>query len=198
MKLLCLALECSAKSASTALVKDGQLLSQYYQNSGLTHSRTLLPMVKDILTNCELSLDDIDTIAVSHGPGSFTGLRIGIATVKGLCWGRDIPCRGVSTLEAMAYNLIQNKGLICCVMDARRNQVYNALFLSDGTSLKRLCKDRAISVEELNEDLEHYAQITYLTGDGSDLCFRELKYSNIVFPPPVSYTHLTLPTMAVV
>ncbi len=181
--MLCLALECSAKSASAALVKDGQLLAQYYQHSGLTHSRTLLPMVENILSNTELTLDDITCIAVSHGPGSFTGLRIGISTVKGLCWGKDIPCRGVSTLEAMAYNLVHHTGLICCVMDARRNQVYNALFLSDGKKLTRLCDDRAISTAELDTELSGYGKKTFLVGDGTDLCSRELKYQNLVLPP---------------
>lgn len=181
--MLCLALDCSAKAASAALVKDGQLLAQYFQNSGLTHSRTLLPIVNNILANSELTLDDIDTVAISHGPGSFTGLRIGISTVKGLCWGRNIPCRGVSTLEAMAYNLIHNAGLICCVMDARRNQVYNALFLSDGEKLTRLCDDRAISLEQLDAELEKYGKTAYLVGDGTDLCSRELKYSALVVPP---------------
>lgn len=181
--MLCLALDCSAKSASAALVKDGQLLAQYFQNSGLTHSRTLLPMVENILSNTEQTLDDVDCVAISLGPGSFTGLRIGISTVKGLCWGKDIPCRGVSTLEAMAYNLIHHEGLICCVMDARRNQVYNALFLSDGKTLTRLCDDRAVSTAELDNELINYGKITYLVGDGTDLCSRELTYQNIVLPP---------------
>ena len=181
--MLCLALDCSAKSASVALVKDDQLLAQYYQNSGLTHSRTLLPMVENILSNTELTLNDVDCVAISHGPGSFTGLRIGIATVKGLCWGRDILCRGVSTLESMAYNLIHHEGLICCVMDARRNQVYNALFLSDGKKLTRLCDDRAISTAELDAELVGYDKITFLVGDGTDLCSRELSYHNLILPP---------------
>lgn len=181
--MLCLALDCSAKSASAALVKDGHLLAQYYQNSGLTHSRTLLPMVENILSNTEQTLNDVDCIAISQGPGSFTGLRIGISTVKGLCWGKDIPCRGVSTLEAMAFNLIHNEGLICCVMDARRNQVYNALFISDGKNLTRLCADRAISTAELDNELISYEKITFLVGDGTDLCSRELQYQNIILPP---------------
>jgi len=180
--MLLLALDCSAKAASVALVKDDQLLAQYYQNSGLTHSRTLLPMVENILSNNELSISDVDCVAVSKGPGSFTGLRIGISTVKGLCWGRDIPCRGVSTLESMAYNLIHQEGLICCVMDARRNQVYNALFLSDGKNLTRLCDDRAISTSELDAELKRHQKTTYLVGDGTDLCSRELTYENIVLP----------------
>lgn len=183
MKMLCLALDCSAKSASVALVRDGELLAQYYQNSGLTHSRTLLPMVNNILSNNELDLDAVDTIAISKGPGSFTGLRIGISTVKGLCWGKDIPCRGVSTLESMAYNLIHCEGIICSVMDARRNQVYNALFRSDGKKLTRLCEDRPISTAELNDELSQYGENVFLVGDGTDLCSRELTWHKLSVPP---------------
>ncbi len=181
--MLCLALDCSAKAASVALVKDGQLLAQYYQNSGLTHSRTLLPMVNNILANNELDLKSIDLIAVSKGPGSFTGLRIGIATVKGLCWGGNIPCRGVSTLESMAYNFVHRQGLICCVMDARRNQVYNALFRSDGKALTRICNDRAISTAELSSQLSQLGEDVFLVGDGTDLCLRELTWPQLIPPP---------------
>ena len=123
--MLTLAFESSAKAASVALLRDGSLVSQYSQCSGLTHSRTLLPMAEDLLKNAELKLSDIDLFAVAHGPGSFTGIRIGVSTVKGLSWACNKPCVGVSTLESMAWHGLAAGGLICPVMDARRQQVYN-------------------------------------------------------------------------
>ena len=125
--MLILAFESSARPASVALLRDGQLLSQYSQCSQLTHSRTLLPMAEDMLKNAELTLDDVDLFAVAHGPGSFTGIRIGVSTVKGLAWASDKPCVGVSTLEAMAWHGLAAGGLICPVMDARRSQVLAGL-----------------------------------------------------------------------
>ena len=151
MKIL--ALETSAKSVSTAVVENGAPLAYAYQCTGLTHSRTLMPMVDAMLKNAELTLDDMDAVAVAAGPGSFTGLRIGIAAVKGLAWAADKPCFGVSTLEAMAQNLAHMDGLLVCAMDARRNQVYNALFEAKSGVLTRLTPDRAIAVAELAEEL---------------------------------------------
>ena len=151
MKIL--ALETSAKSVSTAVVENGAPLAYAYQCTGLTHSRTLMPMVDAMLKNAELTLGDMDAVAVAAGPGSFTGLRIGIAAVKGLAWAADKPCFGVSTLEAMAQNLAHMDGLLVCAMDARRNQVYNALFEAKNGVLTRLTPDRAIAVAELAEEL---------------------------------------------
>lgn len=163
--MLILAFESSAKPASAALVKDGQLLSQYMQCSALTHSRTLLPMAEDMLKNAELRLSDVDLIAVAHGPGSFTGIRIGVATVKGLAWAAEKPCVGVSTLEAMAWHGLAAGGYICPVMDARRSQVYNALFeIKDGKPV-RLCDDRAIALSELAGEIR--GKNVFLVGDGA-------------------------------
>lgn len=125
MKIL--ALETSAKSVSCAVVEDGAPLASAYQCTGLTHSRTLLPMVDAMLKNADLTIGDMDALAIAAGPGSFTGLRIGIAAVKGLAWAADKPCLGVSTLEAMAQNAAHIDGLIVGAMDARRAQVYNAV-----------------------------------------------------------------------
>ncbi len=167
--MITLAFESSAKAASVALVRDGSLVSQYSQCSGLTHSRTLLPMAEDLLKNAELKLSDIDLFAVAHGPGSFTGIRIGVSTVKGLCWGAEKPCIGVSTLEAMAWHALAAGGLVCPVMDARRAQVYNALFrIEDGRPV-RLCPDRAISLEELSDELRALGESVFLVGDGAVL-----------------------------
>ena len=165
--MLILAFESSAKAASVALVRDGHLVSQYSQCSGLTHSRTLLPMAEDLLKNTELSLGDVDLFAVAHGPGSFTGIRIGVSTVKGLAWASGKPCVGVSTLEAMAWHGLAAGGLICPVMDARRQQVYNALFeIRDGRPV-RLCSDRPLALSELAEELAPLKRSAFLVGDGA-------------------------------
>ena len=170
-----LALESSATACSVALCRDGELVAQSFQNSGLTHSRTLLPMVHDLLKNCGESLDKVDVIAVAAGPGSFTGLRIGVATAKGLAWGEDKACAPCSTLESMAWPLAHMEGeLIVCAMDARRDQVYNALFLAEGDKLRRLSPDRAISLEELGEELKNYNNSKIVVGDGAKLCYNIL------------------------
>ena len=169
--MLILAFESSAKPASAALVKDGQLLSQYMQCSALTHSRTLLPMAEDMLKNAELRLSDVDLIAVAHGPGSFTGIRIGVSTVKGLAWAAEKPCVGVSTLEAMAWHGLAAGGYICPVMDARRSQVYNALFKIENGRPVRMTEDRPIALEELAKEVTALGAPVFLVGDGAALCF---------------------------
>lgn len=181
--MLILAVESSAKAASAALWRDGEMLSLVYQNSGLTHSRTLLPMVEDMLKNTGVRLDEADLLACAAGPGSFTGLRIGLSTVKGLGWALDKPCIGVSTLEAMAMLVCHIDGLICPVMDARRDQVYNALFRSEGGSLTRLSPDRAIGMPELKQELEGFPDPQILIGDGALLCYNEFGKTMQIAPP---------------
>lgn len=188
--MLTLGFESSAKSASVALVSDGVLVAQYFQHSGLTHSRTLLPMAEDLLKNTETSLQSIDRVAVSQGPGSFTGIRIGVSTVKGLCWAAEKPAVGVSTLEAMAWNgLAFGEGaLICCAMDARRSQVYNALFEIRGGAPVRLCPDRAISLEELASEIRNCKKCAIIVGDGAHLCYNHLTglgISAVLAPEPL-------------
>ena len=135
--MLILAMESSAKAASAALVQDGALLAQAFSCSGLTHSRTLLPMAEQVLQTAGAKLADVDCLAVAQGPGSFTGIRIGVSAIKGLAWAAEKPAVGVATLEAMAYNgLAAGEGaLVCCCMDARRAQIYNALFEIRGGSV---------------------------------------------------------------
>jgi len=170
MKLL--ALESSAKAASCAVLADGEVLASAWQATGLTHSRTLLPMVEDMLENSELSVQDMDALAVAAGPGSFTGLRIGIAAVKGLAWAAEKPCIPVSTLEAMAWPLAHLEGIVVCAMDARRQQIYNAVFLAEGGgTLTRLREDRAISLEDAAADLSEMDGPMFIVGDGARLCF---------------------------
>lgn len=175
--MLILAFESSAKSASVALVKDGELLSQYSQCSALTHSRTLLPMAEDMLKNAEVKLSEVDLIAVAHGPGSFTGIRIGVSTVKGLSWAADKPCVGVSTLEAMAWHGLMAGGYVCPVMDARRQQVYNALFKIEDGKPQRITDDRPIALAQLADEVRSLNAPVLLVGDGAALTekfFREI------------------------
>lgn len=168
-----LAIESSAKAASAAVCDEGKLISQYWQNSGLTHSRTLLKMTEDMLSGLDMTIRDMDLIAAARGPGSFTGIRIGIAAAKGLAWGADKPVCGVSTLEAMAYHLRDREGIICPVMDARRGQVYNALF-SGGDIPVRLSEDRAISMQELTLEAKKNGRTFFLIGDGAEMCYEAM------------------------
>lgn len=170
--MLTLAFESSAKAASAALCRDGELLGQYFQCGGLTHSRTLLPMAEELLRNTETAVADVDVFAVARGPGSFTGVRIGVATVKGLAWAAEKPAVGVSTLAAMAWNgAAAGEGtLVCCVMDARRAQVYNALFEIRNGAPARLTEDRALSLPDLGEELTRSGKTPLLVGDGAALC----------------------------
>ena len=179
-----LAFESSAKADSVALMQDGVLLAESFQNNGKTHSATLMPMAQQVLMDCSLTAAELDAVAVARGPGSFTGVRIGVAAAKGLAWGAEKPVCGVSTLEAMATQLSMQAGIICPVMDARRGQVYNALFQSDGKTLTRLTSDRAISLEELKKDLEKAEKTIFLVGDGTKLCYNTLSEA---------LPHLTLP-----
>ena len=172
--MLTLALESSAKPASVAVCSDGDLLAQYFQNSGLTHSRTLLAMTESMLKNLDIAATDLGAIAVARGPGSFTGVRIGVSAAKGLAWGLGIPVCGVSTLEAMAHQAPNIGALVCPVMDARRGQVYNAMFeWRDGIPV-RLCEDRAVSLEELAADLKDRASPCLLLGDGAMISYEHL------------------------
>ena len=173
--MMILALESSATACSVALTRDGNVVAQAFQHSGLTHSRTLLPMVDNVLNSCGESMEYVDVVAVAAGPGSFTGLRIGVATAKGLAWPEDKDCAACSTLESMAWPLAHMKGkLIVCAMDARRSQVYNALFLATGDGLERLSEDRAISLADLAEEVKKYENEKIVVGDGAKLCYNTL------------------------
>ena len=179
-----LAIESSAKAASVALMEDGVLIGESYLNNGKTHSATLMPMAQRLLSDSGWTAGDLDYVACAKGPGSFTGVRIGVSAAKGLAWAAEKPCCGVSTLYGMAMLLRNQTGIICPVMDARRNQVYNALFSSDGKTLQRLTADRAISLAELGGELENFSDSPiFLVGDGSKLCYNTLKDIPLVYPP---------------
>ncbi len=185
-----LGIDSSAVSAGCAIVRDGRVLSEGFVNSGLTHSQTLMPLIDHTLKSAGVELGELDCIAVSHGPGSFTGVRIGIATVKGLAFAGSIPCVGVSTLAAIARGAACADGVLCAVMDARRNQVYNALFRCEGGKVERLCADRAIAIEELETELAAMGEKIWLCGDGAALCMDKMKNSSAcvaMVPEPVRW-----------
>ncbi len=188
MKIL--ALESSAVACSACLTEDDFLIAQSYENSGMTHSVTLLPMAEELLKRAGVSEKEIDVFAVAAGPGSFTGVRIGVSACKGLAWALDKPCAKVSTLEAMAWSAAALPGILCPVMDARREQVYNALFSFDGTALTRLTPDRAIGLEELKAELKEREGAYILVGDGARLCYDRLNGDGlelVLTPPNLRY-----------
>lgn len=170
-----LSMDSSAVTASVALTDGDEIIKSEFVNSGLTHSETLLSMITRVMDGYKYS--ELDGIAITAGPGSFTGVRIGVATVKGLAFNDDIPCYSVSTLEAIAYNFVDENAAVCAVMDARRMQFYNALFRVQNGKVERLCDDRAISIEDLRSDLKQYDKVI-IAGDGAKLCFRNIELEN--------------------
>lgn len=174
-----LALETSAKSVSLAVTENGTLLAQAYQDRGLTHSVTLMPLLDGMLKTAGLTLDDMDIIAVAQGPGSFTGIRIGVSAAKGLAWAKALPCCGVSTLEAMAYGVTDFEGVVVGAMDARRQQIYNALFRTENGCVTRLCADRAVAMELVAEELAAMPEPKLIVGDGAVLLYDFLQKAGI-------------------
>lgn len=191
-----LALETSAKAVSAAVTEDGRLLALGIQDTGLTHSRTLMPIVEHILRNSDLTMADMDAVAVAVGPGSFTGIRIGVSAAKGLAFAADKPAVGVSTLAAMARNVAFADGLVVCAMDARRNQIYNALFEARDGALTRLTPDRAIGLADLAEELRQDPRPKTVVGDGGKLCAEALTAAGVAcrLAPP----HLLMQSAATV
>lgn len=170
MKIL--AIETAAKAVSCAVAENGRILASSYQDTGLTHSRTLMPLVESMLKNAGLDRRELNAVAVSVGPGSFTGIRIGVSAAKGLAFGLELPCIPVSTLAALARNVSFAGGLIVCAMDARRQQIYNALFdAGDGSEPpRRLTEDRAVALLDLAEELRPDKRRKLVVGDGAALC----------------------------
>lgn len=170
-----LSLDSSAITASVALTDGDRVIKSEFVNSGLTHSETLLPMVKRVMGDNEFS--SLDAVAITAGPGSFTGVRIGVATVKGIAFAGNIPCYGVSTLEAIAYNFVDENCVVCAVMDARRMQFYNAIFKVENGIVSRFTPDRAISIDDLREELKQYDSVI-IAGDGAALCSQNIALDN--------------------
>ncbi len=194
-----LAFETSAKAASVALMEGQRLLGESYQNTGLTHSQTLLSMAEDLLKQCGWTVNDLSAVAVAAGPGSFTGVRIGVAAAKGLAWGREIPCYGVSTLEAMAEGMGVWQGYVVPAMDARRSETYTAIFHAQEGVLTRVCPDSAIPVAELGEMLKNCQEPIFLVGDGAILCYNMLKDTVTgLIPPPEHRQHQRASGVAIV
>lgn len=173
MKLL--AIDSSAKTASVAVTDGTKLLSECFVNAGLTHSRTLMPMVDNVLKQADLSINNIDAFAVNAGPGSFTGIRIGVAAAKGLALPQNKLCAAISTLESIAYSFVDDECVVCAVMDARCAQVYTALFRCSCGKVERLCEDKAVAISNLTDELSVYSEKIYLAGDGADICFEAMK-----------------------
>ena len=173
MKIL--AIDSSAKSASVSVSENGHLISECFVNAFLTHSKTLMPMVDNALRQADMTIDDIDVFCVNTGPGSFTGIRIGVAAVKGLAQSGSKLCAGISTLESIAYNFLDKDCVVCAVMDARCNQVYTALFECINGEIQRLCEDKAIPIDELAEEISKINSTVYLAGDGAEIFFNASK-----------------------
>ncbi len=168
--MITLAFDGTAKIASVAVVDGERTLSSFTVDNGLTQSELLLPMAEDMLKALKLSFNDIELYAVSVGPGSFTGVRIGVSLVKGLAFGKNKPCAEVSTIEALSENMKGLSGILVPCMDARRSQVYNAIFRSDGENIERLTEDRAIALTELAKELKKFEnEKIYLSGDGYEV-----------------------------
>ncbi|WP_294909888.1 tRNA (adenosine(37)-N6)-threonylcarbamoyltransferase complex dimerization subunit type 1 TsaB [uncultured Ruminococcus sp.] len=183
MKIL--AVDTSATAASVAVAEENKLIGEFSINTALTHSQTLIPMIDELLNNTGLSVNDINVVAVNAGPGSFTGVRIGVAAVKGIAFPKNLPCVSVSTLESMAYNMLGNDCIVCSVMDARCSQVYNALFRVKGCTVTRMTDDRALSLTDLKLELQNIREKVVLVGDGAVLCneFLGSELENIMLAP---------------
>jgi len=168
-----LAIESSAGPASVCISDGDKILYEVYSNVGLTHSKTIMPMVEQAFKFTSMTLNDMDALAVANGPGSFTGVRIGVSAVKGMALGADKECIGVSTLEAMAYNLVYCDCTVCAVMDARCSQVYCGIFSVKNGKVSRISPDEAVSIAVLKEKLSGIDGDIYLVGDGAGLCFAQ-------------------------
>ena len=175
--MVILGVETSAVAASAAVLRDGRLVGECYLNAGLTHSQTLMTLIDSVLSLSGMAVDDVDAFAVSHGPGSFTGIRIGVSAVKGLSFPRKTPCYGISTLEALAYCADAVGCVICPVMDARCRQVYTALFRKVDGAITRLTEDAPLLLDELAEALRQYPEKILLIGDGTEVAYAHLSAS---------------------
>lgn len=199
MKIL--AVDTTAAAASAALCEDGFLCGEYYVNIKQTHSQTIMPMAVSLLKSCGLTPKDIDLFAVSCGPGSFTGVRIGVAAIKGLALPFETPCAAVSSLEALAYNLSGIDAVVCSVMDARRNQFYNALFENSGGNVKRLTPDRAIAFTDLEQEISQIVSLgkkVFLVGDGAKICYNNLNGKTNVETAPFNLLYARASSVAAV
>lgn len=176
-----LGIETTAKVSSAAIMDNNNIISEFNLNVGLTHSQTIMPIINNVLDMSGNKLEDIDVFAVTTGPGSFTGVRIGVSLVKGLSLPRDTKCIGISSLESLAYNLYGFEGYICSAMDARRSQVYSALFEFKDNNMCRIFSDDILKIEQLGEKIKDLDKPLLFVGDGAELCYSNLKNINNKF-----------------
>ncbi len=182
--MIILSLDSTEITSTAAITDDKRLLGQTVLTVGNTHSETLLPTIEHLLKATNITYDRVDLFACAAGPGSFTGVRIGAATVKGLAFGRNVPCVGVSALEALAYNLIGFDGILCPVMDARRSQLYNALFRCQNGVIERITPDRTIAASALAEELKAYDDTILVNGGGTPILCEAAKDLANLRPAP--------------
>lgn len=168
-----LALDASGIAGSVAYIKAGKLVGEYYICDKLTHSQTIMPMLEHMKQLLEINLDEIDAIAVTSGPGSFTGLRIGVTAAKSLALALDVPIIGVPTLDTLAYAIRETEALICPLMDARRHQVYTALYEWKEGELIKLIEDSALDIEALFDKVKAFDREVVFLGDGVQV-YKEL------------------------
>ena len=185
-----LAMDTSAKAASVCLASEDKIIGEFFINTSLTHSQTLVPMVEQLCKQSDVPMENIEAVAINAGPGSFTGVRIGVAAAKGIAFQQNLPCVSVSTLESMAYNMLGSDCVVCALMDARCSQVYNAMFRVKRESVERLCDDRAISMTDLKLDLQKYTDKVVFVGDGAHIAFKSLENSpeNVFLAPMIKIT----------
>ena len=192
-----LAMDTSAKAASVCLAEEDKIIGEFFINTGLTHSQTLMPMAEQLCKNAGVPLDNIDAVAVNAGPGSFTGVRIGVAAAKGIAFAKSLPCVPVSTLESMAYNFLGGDCIVCALMDARCSQFYQAFFRVAGDRAERLCDDRALSLTDLERELAQYDEKIILAGDGAAIAFKSLAHRREnVFLAPMNQINQTASSVA--
>ncbi len=185
-----LAMDTSAKAASVCLASEDKIIGEFFIKTSLTHSQTLVPMVEQLCKQSDVPMENIEAVAINAGPGSFTGVRIGVAAAKGIAFQQNLPCVSVSTLESMAYNMLGSDCVVCALMDARCSQVYNAMFRVKRESVERLCDDRAVSMTDLKLDLQKYTDKVVFVGDGAHIAFKSLENSleNVFLAPMIRIT----------
>lgn len=188
LTLIILALDTCSTAGSVTLLENKTLLAQQTLNIKRTHSETLLPTISHLFEQTKRTIDDIDLLAVSKGPGSFTGVRIGLSVVKGLAFQKEIPCMGISTLEALAYQSIDLEGIVVPLLDARKSQFYTATFRVKDKQVTRLTDDKATQVETITEELEAYKEPIFLVGDGASLCYTKVKENEFTHLPSSLFT----------
>lgn len=182
-----LAVDSSSVTASVAIVEGHEIIAQYFLNVGLTHSQTLAPMIESVLKSSGIFPSQIDLYVATNGPGSFTGIRIGLSTVKAMALANSKPCLGVSSLYSLAYNLKDKHNILCACMDARNNQVYNALFKVENNKIIRLTEDRAIDINDLKKKLSKFKEKIEIVGDAAEICYNSFKESDEYFSKNVFF-----------